>query len=101
MLAGRVSLNSVMEVASNALDAGLLGYTNGTNVGTGGFVEYASRRLPVENALPIATPSQLAQVPIVERGAGRCGSGMSRASCSAPSRRSATRSSTADPGCCW
>ena len=65
-----VSLNSVMEVASNALDAGLLGYTNGTSIGTGGWVENANQRLQVENALPIATPQQLAAVPVATR-AGR------------------------------
>jgi CzcA family heavy metal efflux pump len=64
----RVSLDSVMRVTSNALDSGLLRYTSGTTIGTGGFVEYAKQRLPVQDVLPIATPAQLAQVPVTERG---------------------------------
>ena len=38
-----ISLEEVKQVTADALDAGLLRYTNGAVVGTGGFVESGGR----------------------------------------------------------
>jgi CzcA family heavy metal efflux pump len=65
--ANRVSLDQVMEATANALDAGLLQYSEGGFIGTGGFVETPNQRLGVQNVLPIITPEDLAQVTVVER----------------------------------
>ena len=62
-----VSLDRVMEVTSDALDAGLLRFANGHFIGTGGFVDTPNQRLTVEHVLPIVTPRQLGQVPVAER----------------------------------
>jgi CzcA family heavy metal efflux pump len=67
MLAEGVSLDRLMEVTGAATDAGLLRYTSGAVVGTGGFVETASDRVPVRNALPIASPRDLSLVPVAAR----------------------------------
>ena len=52
----------------NALDAGLLQFSEGHVVGTGGFVETPSQRITARTGLPIVHPSDLAQVPIARRG---------------------------------
>jgi CzcA family heavy metal efflux pump len=62
-----VSVQQVMSETSDALDAGLLKYSQGAVVGTGGFVETPSQRLGVRNVLPIVKPDDLARVPIERR----------------------------------
>jgi CzcA family heavy metal efflux pump len=64
MRASGVSVEKVMDVTADALDAGLLQYSEGAVVGTGGFVETPDRRLDVRNALSIKKPEDLAEVPI-------------------------------------
>lgn len=59
-----VHLDEVMEVTANALDAGLLRFSSGSVIGTGGFVDTPNQRLGVQHVLPITTPADLAQVPI-------------------------------------
>jgi CzcA family heavy metal efflux pump len=66
--AERVSLDQVMDVTANALDAGLLQYSDGAVVGTGGFIEDGGRRLNIRNRQAIEEPGELAQVPVLERG---------------------------------
>jgi CzcA family heavy metal efflux pump len=62
-----VTMEQVMTATSEALDAGLLQYSSGSLIGTGGFVETANQRLPVRHVQPITTPADLAQVPVAER----------------------------------
>lgn len=62
-----VTLQQVMDASSNALDAGLLQYSDGAVVGTGGFVEAGGQRLPIRHVQPITGPEQLSQVPVVSR----------------------------------
>jgi CzcA family heavy metal efflux pump len=66
--AERVSLDQVMDVTADALDAGLLQFSDGALVGTGGFLEDGRRRLNIRNVQAIQEPAELAQVPVVERG---------------------------------
>ncbi|MGH2969903.1 MAG: efflux RND transporter permease subunit [Solirubrobacteraceae bacterium] len=63
-----VPLQRVMDVTADALDAGLLQYSDGALVGTGGFLEMGGQRLNIRNVQAIETPEQLAQVPVIERG---------------------------------
>jgi CzcA family heavy metal efflux pump len=65
--ADRVSLDQVMEVTSKALDAGLLQFSEGATVGTGGFIETANQRLSTRHVPSIIKPRDLAQVPLAER----------------------------------
>ena len=62
-----MSLDELMKVTADALDSGLLQFSDGAMVGTGGFVETPNQRLSVRNVLPIVTPEDLAQVPVAER----------------------------------
>src|SRR3954469_689998 len=59
-----VSLNQVMEATADAVDSGLLRFSTGSVIGTGGMVETPNQRLSVRNVLPIVTPADLAQVPV-------------------------------------
>src|SRR4051794_32769354 len=59
-----VSLDQVMEATSDAVDSGLLRFSTGSVIGTGGVVDTPNQRLPVRSVLPIITPQDLASVPI-------------------------------------
>jgi CzcA family heavy metal efflux pump len=63
-----VSLEQVMEGTSDALDAGLLRFSDGAVIGTGGFIETPSQRMSVRHVLPIVKPGDLAEVPLATRG---------------------------------
>ncbi|MCU1455596.1 MAG: acriflavin resistance protein [Acidimicrobiales bacterium] len=58
--ANGVALDQVMEVTSNALDAGVLKYERSTSVGTGGVVITPNQNLQLEHKVPIVSPQQLA-----------------------------------------
>ena len=62
-----VSLATVMEETANAMDAGVLQFSEAFTVGTGGFIESNGQRLNVRNVLPIVTADELAKVPIERR----------------------------------
>ncbi|HZA83019.1 MAG TPA: efflux RND transporter permease subunit, partial [Actinomycetes bacterium] len=64
----QVSLDKVMNVTADALDAGLLRFSEGAVIGTGGFIDTPNQRLAIRHKLPIITPDDLAQVPIEKRG---------------------------------
>ena len=59
-----VSLQQVMDQTADSLDAGLLRYSEGAVIGTGGFVETGGQRLDVQPVLPIVTPDDLAKMPL-------------------------------------
>src|SRR3954465_174737 len=59
-----VSRDQVMEATADAVDSGLLRFSSGSVIGTGGVVDTPNQRLPVRNVLPIITPADLAQVPV-------------------------------------
>jgi len=65
--AQNVSLNQVMEVTAGALDAGLLQYSPGRFIGTGGFIESPTQRMGIRHVQPIQTPADLARVTIREK----------------------------------
>ncbi len=62
--AHNVSLDQVMGVTADSLDAGLLRFSEGGFIGTGGAIETPNQRLNVEHTLSIRTPEDLAKVPI-------------------------------------
>jgi CzcA family heavy metal efflux pump len=67
MAAQDVTLQQVMDAGSDAVEAGLLRYSDGAVVGTGGFVESNGQRLSIRHVQPIVSPEQLGQVPVLER----------------------------------
>src|SRR5499427_5617828 len=66
-----VSLDQVMQTTSDAVDSGLLRFSTGTVIGTGGAVETPNQRIGVRNVLPVVTANDLAQAPVAETRAGR------------------------------
>ncbi len=67
MRANDVSLDEVMETTSDALDVGLLQFSSGSVIGTGGFLETANQRFNIRPVSSIVTPEDLAQVPIGDK----------------------------------
>src|SRR5215831_14454096 len=66
-----VSLDQVMQTTSDAVDSGLLRFSTGAVIGTGGAVETPNQRIGVRNVLPVVTANDLAQAPVAETKAGR------------------------------
>ena len=62
-----VPLQEVMDAAADALEAGLLKYSEGAIVGTGGFIEDDGQRFNIRHVQPITGPAELGAVPVVER----------------------------------
>jgi CzcA family heavy metal efflux pump len=60
----RVSLLQVMDSTSGALDAGLLQFSEGSLIGTGGFINTPNQRLNIRHVSPIVTPNDLANVAV-------------------------------------
>jgi CzcA family heavy metal efflux pump len=64
----RVQLDEVMEATADALDVGLLQYSEGHFIGTGGWIDTPNQRLPVRHILPLvydpatASPDHLAEI---------------------------------------
>ena len=59
-----VTINGVMESASDALDVGMLKHVKGHEIGTGGFIDTATQRLGIRHILPNLTPAELAKMPV-------------------------------------
>jgi CzcA family heavy metal efflux pump len=66
MQAAGVSLDQVMQTTSDAVDSGLLRFSTGAVIGTGGAVETPNQRIGVRNVLPVVTAGDLAQAPVAE-----------------------------------
>jgi CzcA family heavy metal efflux pump len=65
LAAQKVTLEQVMTVTADALDAGLQQYSSGHFIGVGGWVEGANQRLGVRHEQPIVGHEDLANLPIV------------------------------------
>jgi CzcA family heavy metal efflux pump len=64
MAAHHVSLDSVMEATAEALDAGILFFSEGHVIGTGGFVDTPNQRLVVRHVPAIVTAKDLQNVKV-------------------------------------
>jgi CzcA family heavy metal efflux pump len=62
-----IPLDEVMTIMADALDAGLLKFSKGAIVGSGGYIDTPTERISVRSVLPIVTPEELAAVPINDR----------------------------------
>jgi CzcA family heavy metal efflux pump len=67
MQAHNVSLDQVMTVTADALDVGLLQFSEGAVIGTGGTVDTPTQHLGVRHVLSIKSPADLAKIPVVEQ----------------------------------
>jgi CzcA family heavy metal efflux pump len=63
----RIPLDEVMTVMADALDAGLLKFSRGAIIGSGGYIDTPNQRIGIRSVLPIVTPEELAVVPINDR----------------------------------
>jgi CzcA family heavy metal efflux pump len=62
-----VTLDRVMTATSDAVDSGLLRFSNGSLIGKGGFLDTPSQRLQIQNAMPVVTPADLAKASVARR----------------------------------
>ncbi|WP_374687093.1 efflux RND transporter permease subunit [Promineifilum sp.] len=62
-----VSVDEIVQVTSDALDVGMVQYSGGSIVGTGGFLETPNQRLPIHLSSPVVTSEALASIPINDR----------------------------------
>jgi Cu/Ag efflux pump CusA len=62
-----LTVDQVEEATSDALDVGLLRYSGGAHIGTGGFIDSPNQRYAINHILASTTPETLAQVPIARR----------------------------------
>ncbi len=67
LAANKVSLETVMSTTANALDAGLLQYSSGAVIGTGGSLNTPSQTIGIRHVQPITTPADLAKVALEDR----------------------------------
>lgn len=67
LAAAEVTLDEVQEAVSDALDVGLLQYSAGAHIGTGGFVETPNQRFQLSFVGAGVTPETLAEVPVTKR----------------------------------
>ncbi len=66
----QVALNDVMTTTSDAVDSGLLKFSSGSVIGTGGAIQSPNQRIGVRNTLNIVTPADLAKIPVPTGSAG-------------------------------
>jgi CzcA family heavy metal efflux pump len=57
-----LTLDSVMAATADSVDTGLLKFSSGSVIGSGGNIETAGQRINVRNVLPIFTPADLGSV---------------------------------------
>ncbi len=67
MLARGVSLDDVMEATADSVDSGLLRFSTGSIIGTGGSIDTASQRVGIRHALPIVSPKDLGSITVTSR----------------------------------
>ena len=59
-----VELERVMDDAGQSLDSGLLQFSEGSFIGTGGFIDTPNQRLNIRHVAPVIEAKDLAQIPI-------------------------------------
>ncbi|NKE61272.1 efflux RND transporter permease subunit [Lentzea sp. PSKA42] len=59
-----VTMQQVLESTGDAVDVGQLKFKGGFEIGTGGYVDTANNRFPVQHQLPQLSGQQLAEIPI-------------------------------------
>jgi CzcA family heavy metal efflux pump len=65
--ADNVRLTQVMQATADTVDSGLLRFSTGAVIGTGGNIETPNQRISVRNVLPVVTPADLAEAPVPTR----------------------------------
>ncbi|HEY7046665.1 MAG TPA: efflux RND transporter permease subunit [Jatrophihabitantaceae bacterium] len=60
----QVTLDGVMEATSDSVDSGLLRFSNGSIIGTGGAIQLPEQQIGIRHVLPIVAPADLARVTV-------------------------------------
>ena len=68
MVPQKMSLNALMSAAGNAVDNGLLSFTTGSAIGTGGFIDTPNQRLGIRNPQVDHHASAIGGCPVARRG---------------------------------
>lgn len=63
----RTSLEEVLQVTSDTLDSGMIQYSDGSTIGTGGFLDTPNQRMAIHYVQPILQPDDLAHVAINDK----------------------------------
>jgi CzcA family heavy metal efflux pump len=71
MRARGVALDDIMEATAASVDSGLLRFSTGSIIGTGGALETANQRIGIQHTLPIVSPTDLSQITVATRSGGR------------------------------
>jgi CzcA family heavy metal efflux pump len=71
MRAHDVALDDVMEVVGDSVDSGLLRFSSGSVIGTGGDIETANQRITIRHVLPIAAPADIAKITVATQNGNR------------------------------
>ena len=67
LAAAQVTLNEILQSTSDNLDAGMVLYSDGSTIGTGGFIETANQRLAIHHVQPVQNAEDLGQITIGSR----------------------------------
>jgi len=61
-----IPLDDVMETTADSVDSGLLRFSTGSIIGTGGSIETAAQRIGIQHVLPITGPADLARITVAD-----------------------------------
>lgn len=61
------TLNEILQVTSDTLDSGLIPYSSGSTIGTGGWLETPNQRIPIRHVMPVISADELAHVPVNDK----------------------------------
>ncbi|HSV68273.1 MAG TPA: efflux RND transporter permease subunit [Mycobacteriales bacterium] len=64
MTARNVALDEVMEATADSVDSGLLKFSTGSVIGTGGLIQTSAQQVGIRHVLPIIAPADLARIPL-------------------------------------
>ncbi|MDQ1743836.1 MAG: hypothetical protein QOE23_2175 [Pseudonocardiales bacterium] len=59
-----IPLDDVMETTADSVDSGLLRFSTGSIIGTGGAIETPAQRIGIQHVLPITGPADLARITV-------------------------------------
>ncbi len=62
-----VRVDEVLQVTSDSLDSGMIQYSDGSTIGTGGFLETPNQRLAIRHIMPVIQPDDLGYIPINDK----------------------------------
>jgi CzcA family heavy metal efflux pump len=61
------TLDEVLQVTSDTLDSGMIQYSEGSTIGTGGFLETPNQRMAIHYTQPVLETADLAQIAINDK----------------------------------